>query len=317
MEHKYIALLVVAATAAIVYTASANSGWVISKMPPAITGSLVASGHAGQGNPDVFWAAPVGGVLEFVSHDSDPKCTEEGQEEGHILTLKRVGGAVEPYPVPTAPGPCDNPQDGLYAYNTFPLSAGDEAEADTRDDSGYMEFYYSTNTPTPTDTPTDEPTHTPTPTFTPTSTSTPTDTATPTATATDTPQPTETPTATATATTEPPEEASVCLSVHTEPPLPAAIPAEGVVVDIHVNAINPFGYTLFDGFGYLFFEEEPLPGITVYPERTYIISVDGPVVFPDTPPKGCRIGAVPTGLEEGEQPLPTLLLDYWIPSVSK
>lgn len=326
MNTKHIAAFAAGTLlAGTVYVASAQTDWLVSKDKPPAIGPLVASGHAGEGAPDVSWQAHVGGMLQFVSHDNDPKC----DELGHIAEVLPVSGTLQTYPVPTAPGPCNSPQDGLYASREFALNALDTMRGDTRQDSGHIEFFFATNTPAPTDeathTPTatatdtpqppDEATHTPTPTDTPT----PTNTATATPTATDTPLPTETPTMTPTpkASVEPPEEPAVCLDAWTVPELPDAIGEDGVVVDIHVEARNPFGYTLFDGFGYLFFEEQPLKGITIYPERDYVVSVDGPVVFPDSPPDGCRIGAVPTGLERDEQPLPTLLMDYYIPNIRR
>lgn len=298
-----------------VYVASAAviDGWLVEKAQPTLVGEQVA--HGIKNNPGPEWLAPVGGLLQAIFWDEDPKCDETG------ATLLVAGSS---YPVPDAPfhnGNCNDTVQGLFSSRTFDVQAGDTAHAQFGQDSGEYWLFHATYTPTPTDTPQppDEATHTPTPTFTPTDTPTPTNTATATPTATDTPLPTETPTMTPTpkASVEPPEEPSVCLDAWTVPELPDAIGEDGIVVDIHVEARNPFGYTLFDGFGYLFFEEQPLVGITIYPERDYVVSVDGPVVFPDQPPDGCRIGAVPTGLEREEQPMPTLLMDYYIPNIRR
>lgn len=162
----------------------------------------------------------------------------------------------------------------------------------------------NTSTPTPTSTAT--PTNTPTPTQTATSTATTTATATPTVT--HTPAPTSTPTMTPSAT--PTNEPGRCLSVTTQPALPEAIPAEGIEVDIYVEAVNPEGYWFHDGSGVLFFDTQPI-SMRLFPNVAYKVMVSDDDA-------GCAIGAHPTGLEVTPQPqMPQLMIEYYIPQVSK
>lgn len=157
-------------------------------------------------------------------------------------------------------------------------------------------------TPTPTPTATATPTETPVP---PTVTPTVTPTASPTAT--QTPSPSPTPTATATPTEEPtlepvetPEPTPTlepdCLAVETNPVLPAAIPEEGIEIEISVIAQNPEGYWLFDSLGGVLFFENSRFVITVKPNRAYSVKVSKNEEI------GCILEARPTGLEEEDQP---------------
>lgn len=256
------------ATAALISThALAQGDWLVSKDKPATIGVQVASGSHNESYPDVKWTANVGGLLQVVSYDNDPKCSELG----HKFELN-----TDKYPVPTATGPCEDPQDNLYSSRTFSVLSGDVAKADTHDDSGSIKFNFATNTPQAAQ-PSETPTFTPTPTNTPT----------PTATATNTPIPVE---------ALPPAEVSACLSMWTVPELPDAIGEEGFVVDIYVDAVNAQGYTLYDGTGYLYFEEQPLVGIRILPNRSYTVDVGNADAV-------CAIGGVPTGLIEDEQPI--------------
>jgi hypothetical protein len=86
------------------------------------------------------------------------------------------------------------------------------------------------------------------------------------------------------------------VTVRTEPNLQEAIPSSGVVVDVFVEAENPKGYTLFDGNGYQFFAEQPIRGITIYPQVTYTVYVSDTDV-------GCSFGNLPTGLPRLGQPV--------------
>jgi hypothetical protein len=92
--------------------------------------------------------------------------------------------------------------------------------------------------------------------------------------------------------------------------LPKFIGRDGVIVDIHVDAINPVGYTLYDGNGYLYFVAQPLVGMRIMPERAYKVTVGDS----DT---GCSLGRVPTGLDEIDQPGPGFALDFFIPAVRR
>jgi hypothetical protein len=114
--------LVAVLSAGILY---AQTDWLVSKDPPSVIGVQVATGHFSlQVYPDITWEAPTGGQLQAVFWDNDPKCGEDGA----ILELARQGGAVESYPVPTAPlkpsGDCNDPVDALYSSRSFALNGG-------------------------------------------------------------------------------------------------------------------------------------------------------------------------------------------------
>lgn len=173
----------------------AQDGWLVEKTPPAAIGPEVATGTKNDPGPD--WLAPVGGLLQTVFWDVDPKCDESGA----VVIV-----ASTAYTVPPAPynnGNCNDPVQALYSSRVFDVAGGDVAYADMGEDSGHYWFYFVTSTPTPTDAGPPA-TLTPTPTATNTATSTPTATATPeptatmttltaTPTATDTPAPPDTP----------------------------------------------------------------------------------------------------------------------------
>lgn len=213
MHRRNIAALMLGTSVAMfmVYTVLGADGWLVEKSPPAAIGKQVASGKHSAGYPDVTWKAFADGILQTVFRDHDPKC----QQEAGSVVIERVGGAVENYPIPTAPlrpgGNCTNPVDGLYTSRTFPMSDGDIAKGDIGDTSGDFVFNYATNTPRPTDAPTNTPTST--------STATPTSTATETATATSIP--TETPTATP---TETPVATATLVATLTITPVPTETP---------------------------------------------------------------------------------------------
>lgn len=268
-------------------------GWCVGKEHPTAIGPLVAEGT--KADPGGEWSAPADGRLQKVLWDNDPKC----EEKGAVTFLRRlVGGEVERYVVPRAPFRNDNCNDtvqALYTSRTFAVAEGDVAYVEFGGDSGHYYFYFveekeePTPTPTLTSTPTVPPTQTPVPTVTETPLPTATNTPLPTATATATPLPTETPVP------NEPREPSACLRAWTVPPLPEALPLEGVVADVYVDAINPEGYAWYDGAGWLYFDEQPLRGIRFLPQTTYRVTVG-------TEDFGCSFAAAPTGLKEGEQP---------------
>lgn len=288
MKRKHIVAVAAGTLLAGTIAAYANTGWLVTENEPQLIGTEVARGQHSSNYPDASYVAPQGGVAQTVFFDHDPKCDQEAGQ------VQIVGGDI--YPVPTAPfrpgGDCADPVDGLYSSNSFPLGAGDVLRADVGDSSGTVRIYYATNTPTPTPTATATPTVTPTP----------------------------------KASVEPPTEPSRCMSIWTVPELPDAIGANGFVTDIHVTAVNPAGYTLDDGAGVLFFAEQPLTQITIYPERVYRVTVGDS-------DEGCSLGSVPTGLERGEQPIapagghaigtvtpgdmPELRTQYFIPSIRR
>lgn len=294
MNTKHtIAIVAGTLLAGTIYVASAAivDGWLIERTPPPTIGPEVASGR--KNDPGPPWAAPDGGLLQKVFWNVDPRCNETGV----VAIIERVGGATERYVVPSATD-CKDPSGDWYVSRIFDVETGDTARVQFGEDSTQYWYYFATFTPTPEDEVTNTPTATPTATATSTLTPTATSTATPTA------------TATATNTPLPPNEPARCLSVWTEPPLPKAIGRDGFVTDIHVNARNPESYTLFDGLGYLYFETQPLKGIRIMPEREYKVTVG-------TDDPGCSLGRVPTGLPEEGQPMPELLIEYYIPSVSR
>lgn len=305
MKLRLIIVLSFALTALALYlNAQAVDDWLVEKTPPTPIGPEVASGI--KNAPGPHWVAPEGGLLQEVLHDNDPKCEETG---AIAKILRFIGSVLEEYIVPRAPfhnNNCMETVQGLYSSRTFEVQSGDEAWIQFGQDSGQYKFYFATFTPTPEDTPTLTPTSTSTNTPTPT----PTETHTPTPTATNTPLPTDTPTPTATPTNTPraeePKEPSRCVSITTDPTLPPAIGEDGFVTTLHVDAINPEGYTLSDGNGFLFFETEPFQ-ITMYPKITYRVTV-----APDD--IGCTINPLPTGLERGEQPL--LMVELRLPLVT-
>lgn len=97
-----------------------------------------------------------------------------------------------------------------------------------------------------------------------------------------------------------------CIRVWTVPELPNAIPATGILVDIHVDAINPEGYILEDNEGAQFYTEQPIEDIRYMPLTTYTVYVGGDGT-------GCRLANLPTGLPSTGQPKPLFTLDLpWL-----
>lgn len=298
MNKKHFSVLVVILILLLfTTTVRADSGWLVEKTAPTVIGPKVSEGT--KNDPDVDWLAPVGGLLQTVFWDNDPKCNEDGA----TLIIQRISDMVESFLVPRAPihnGNCNDTVQALYSSRIFDVTAGDIARADMGGDSGHYWFYFATSTPGPTNTPipTNTPTNTPVPTSTSTNTPAPTDTPTVEPTATKTTviiEPTPTPTATPGETPLPPELPSVCMSVTMVPELPETIPAEGVVIDIYVEAINPAGYTLVNGEYSLYFETQPLMGIRIRPNEHYVVKVSAE-------DKGCEIGVRPTALDPVPQP---------------
>lgn len=292
-------------------SALAQGLWTVTMDEPYPVGERIArEEHSSTNNPDISWIAPKAGQVRVVLFDHDPKCHEH---HGYV-SIVPLNGYPTVYPVPTAgwdPGDdCNSPRDSEYTYRTFEVPKDGVVEADNGDTSGWTEVYFATNTPvppTPVATATPEPpatmvVETPTPDIFATATPLPTATIPPVATATPHPTavlPPEEPTATSTpypTTMGPgPTPLPVCVAVSTLPPLPTAIAAEGIVVDIYVRASGAEGYTLSDGQTATWYPTEPLRGVTLYPNRTYTISVAEGGSY-------CVIGAVPTGLEVPAQP---------------
>jgi hypothetical protein len=79
-----------------------------------------------------------------------------------------------------------------------------------------------------------------------------------------------------------------CISAHAER-------AEGGAYLIWVDAINPIIYTLFDGEGYLSFDEQPIPIEGLVTGVVYKVFVGGT----DT---GCEFSLEPTALPTNDQP---------------
>lgn len=293
MNRKHVVVLVTVFILFLFATViQADSGWLVEKTTPVSIGPKVSEGT--KNDPDVDWLAPVGGLLQTVFWDNDPKCNEVGA----AVVIQRVAGSIESFLVPRAPihnNNCNDTVQALYSSRIFDVAAGDVAKADMGGDSGHYWFYFVTNTPSPKPTATSTPTNTPTPT--PTETTAPPETPIPTNT------PTLVPTATSTTLTVepgetvlPPEIPAICLTVTTVPELPKPLPPEGIVVDIYVEAVNPEGYTLINGEVELYFTKQPLRGITVLPNRVYTIKVSDS-------DSGCVLGVVPTALSPVPQPI--------------
>lgn len=259
-------------------TVMAAGDWTVSKVQPSPIGEEVVRESRNYSiEPDASWTAPDAGLVQAVFYDHDPKC----DELIGYLKIERESGIFENYPVPTAPPEpgkdCTNTVDGLWSSKVVTVAESNIISGEVGETSGYLYFEFATYTPEPTATETSLPPETVEPTSTSTSTSTPS------------------PSPTATETVEMMPVLPSCVSIEANPPLPQAIASEGYTTTLHIEALNPEGYTLFDGNGYLFFESEPFE-IVVYPNRSLLVYVG------DTDTSPCRIGALPTNLGIGDQP---------------
>jgi hypothetical protein len=170
----------------------------------------------------------------------------------------QVEMTVIPMPTPLfrPGGDCSDPIDYLWASKSFTVSQGNLVSMEIGETSGRFFLEFIPATPTPTNTATATPTATPT----------------------------------ATQTQEPPETAvpSQCVSVFPEK-------TAGGTYLIWVEAINPINYILFDGNGYLSFDEQPIPMEGLITGIVYTVFVGGSDI-------GCDFQLEPTGLPTDEQP---------------
>jgi hypothetical protein len=123
----------------------AQSDWTpLSKERPETIGEIVAFGHFNHFEPDILYNVGVDGKVQLVSKDNDPKCGESGVL---FKIIYKSGGLFESF-APKAPGDCKNPQDGLYTSITKDVKVGDTIWVDTNDDSGQLQLYFDTKSPT-------------------------------------------------------------------------------------------------------------------------------------------------------------------------
>lgn len=242
-----------------------QGGWLVGEdRPPAIGPEVSAGQRNNLIDPDATWVAPDNGLAQFISYDHDTKCNEK---IGYVQVEATV------MPIPTAPfppnGSCADPVDYLWASIVFSVAQNNLVSMEQGGTSGRFFLEFITATPSPTATATAVDTATPTPTATPTEAAEPPETV----------EPTATPTL---------EVAAQCIKV-----VPERL-GDGSYL-IWVDAENPTGYTLFDGTGYLFFEEQPIAIEQIVPGIVYRVTVGDN----DT---GCEFQLEPTGLPTDEQP---------------
>jgi hypothetical protein len=233
-----------------------QSDWIVTEdRPPAIGPEVLAGERNNSIDPDATWVATEHGIAQAVVYDYDTKCT---QKPGYV----QVEMTVMPMPTPLfrPGGDCSDPIDYLWISKSFTVSQGNLVSIEQGETSGrfYLNFITATPTPSPT--------------------------------ATAMPTPTNPPIPTATQTQEPPETVvpSQCVSVY-----PEKI-GDGSYL-IWVEAINPINYILFDGEGYLSFDEQPIPMEGLITGIVYTVFVGGSDI-------GCDFQLEPTGLPTDEQP---------------